>query len=77
MRRHGRTLLCGINFFFRMYTNGVNPKIKYIYPKVTFPVSRGTPCIQSLPFWDHNEQWTPVVTNSQVILHIRFKFLHT
>jgi len=56
-----------------MYTNGVNPKIKNIYPEVTFPVSRGTPCIQSLPFWDHNEQWTPVVTtNSQVILHILF-----
>eukprot|EP00102_Acyrthosiphon_pisum_P016442 XP_008187406.1 PREDICTED: fatty acid synthase-like [Acyrthosiphon pisum] len=50
----------------KMYTNGVNPKIKYIYPKVTFPVSRGTPCIQSLPFWDHNEQWTTVVTNSQI-----------
>jgi len=61
-----------------MYTNGVNLKIRDFYPKITFPVSRGTPSIQSLPFWDHNEQWTPVVTtNSQVIiLHIQFKFLH-
>jgi len=51
-----------------MYANGVNPKIQDIYPKITFPVSRGTPCIQSLPFWDHNEQWTSVATtNSQVI----------
>jgi len=63
-------LLYGVLFFvyFRMYAKGVNPKITNIYPKVTFPVSRGTPCIQSLPLWDHNEQWTPVVTtNSQVI----------
>lgn len=64
-------------FYFRMYTNGVNLKIRDIYPKITFPVSRGTPSIQSLPFWDHNEQWTPVVTtNSQVIiLHIQLIFL--
>lgn len=87
MLSHRRTVFYGISLlvhcvlffvYFRMYTNGINPKIKNIYPKVTFPVSRGTPCIQNLPFWDHNEQWTPVVTkNSQVILHIRFKFVHT
>jgi len=64
---------------FRLYINGVNLRIQDIYPKITFPVSRGTPSIQKLPFWDHNEQWTPVVTiNSQVILHIQFKIcLHT
>lgn len=72
MLTHRCTVLYGIIFYwytlyFRMYTNGINPKIKNIYPKVTFPVSRGTPSIQNLPFWDHNEKLTPVVTkNSQV-----------
>lgn len=41
-----------------MYTNGLNPKIKELYPKITFPVSRGTPSIYDLPFWDHTEKWT-------------------
>lgn len=41
-----------------MYTNGLNPKIKELYPKITFPVSRGTPSIYDLPFWDHTEMWT-------------------
>jgi len=49
---------------FRMYTSGLNPRIQEIYPPITYPVSRGTPSIQSLPFWDHNDQWIPQVTMS-------------
>jgi len=41
-----------------MYTSGLNPKIKELYPKIKFPVSRGTPSIYDLPFWDHSEKWT-------------------
>lgn len=41
-----------------MYTNGLNPKIQELYPKVSFPVSRGTPSINELPFWDHNQVWS-------------------
>lgn len=53
--------------YFSMYANGINPKIQALYPTVTFPVSRGTPSIQSLPIWDHNQMWTPIVTlTSQV-----------
>lgn len=40
-----------------MYVNGISPKIQGLYPKITFPVSRGTPSIHSLPFWDHREKW--------------------
>lgn len=45
---------------FRMYGNDIYPKIQGIYPKITFPVSRGTPSIHSLPFWDHRESWQPL-----------------
>lgn len=43
---------------FRMYTSGINPKIQGLYPKLYFPVSRGTPSLQSLPLWDHTHLWT-------------------
>jgi fatty acid synthase, animal type len=32
-----------------------------VYPKVDFPVSRGTPMISSLIKWNHTEEW--FVTN--------------
>lgn len=41
---------------YRMYTNGLNPKIKELYPKITFPVSRGTPSFSDLPLWEHSEK---------------------
>lgn len=44
-----------------MYTSGLNPKIQELNPKITFPVSRGTPSIQNLPIWNHEEQWTPMI----------------
>lgn len=31
--------------------------IDRLYPKVEFPVSRGTPNISSLIKWDHHEDW--------------------
>lgn len=55
-----------------MYVNGLNPKIQALSPSVTFPVGRGTPSINSLPLWDHSQQWTPVVTlSSKVIIILR------
>ncbi|CAH1725990.1 unnamed protein product [Aphis gossypii] len=66
-RMYGDSIRFLLTAIGKMYTNGINLKIRDLYPKITFPVSRGTPSIQSLPFWDHNEQWTPVVTtNSQI-----------
>jgi len=41
-----------------MYTSGLNPKIKELYPKIQYPVSRGTPSIYGLPFWDYSEKWS-------------------
>jgi len=41
-----------------MYTSGLNPKINELYPTIQYPVSRGTPSIFGLPFWDHTEKWS-------------------
>lgn len=51
------------NIYFRLYTCGLNPKVQTLYPTVTFPVSRGTPFIHSLPLWDHNNKWTILSIN--------------
>jgi len=56
-----------LHFYFRMYASGLNPKIQELYPPVRFPVARGTPPIHSLPFWDHNDQWTPTVARSALV----------
>lgn len=44
-----------------MYNAGLQPQIKNLYPPVLYPVSRGTPMIQSLVEWDHSVEW--LVTN--------------
>lgn len=31
--------------------------IERLYPRIEFPVSRGTPNISSLIKWDHHEDW--------------------
>jgi fatty acid synthase len=36
-----------------------------LYPKVEFPVSRGTPMISSKIKWDHSESWF-VTSHAQV-----------
>ncbi|XP_060835401.1 fatty acid synthase-like [Rhopalosiphum padi] len=57
-RMYGDSIRFLLTSIGTMYTNGLNPKINELYPKITFPVSRGTPSIYSLPFWDHSEKWT-------------------
>ena len=37
-----------------LYELGLNPSIENLYPKVEFPVSRGTPSIGSLMKWEHS-----------------------
>lgn len=39
----------------RMFENGVDMDIAKLYPRVHFPVSRGTPMISPLIKWDHSE----------------------
>ena len=40
-----------------MFLNGLTLPIERLYPKVEFPVSRGTPMIAPLIKWDHTEDW--------------------
>lgn len=45
----------------------MNPKIQEIYPKVVFPVSRGTPPIHNMPFWDHSNQYSSISTLKYIV----------
>jgi fatty acid synthase len=47
-------LLSGIA---KLYELGLNPNIEKLYPKVEFPVVRGTQSIASLVKWDHGENY--------------------
>ena len=42
----------------RLYEIGVNPSIDKLYPKVEWPVARGTQSIASLMKWDHNKSFS-------------------
>ncbi|XP_050299399.1 fatty acid synthase-like [Anthonomus grandis grandis] len=50
-----------LNEFFvslgRLYELGFNPQIQNLYPKVEFPVSRGTPMISPKIKWNHSKDW--------------------
>ena len=37
----------------RLYMAGVEPQIKNLYPKIEYPVSRGTAPLQQLVHWQH------------------------
>ncbi|XP_043469511.1 fatty acid synthase-like [Leptopilina heterotoma] len=41
----------------KIYNAGYNVKISNLYPKVNYPVSRGTPSISSIIRWDHSANW--------------------
>ncbi|VVC29220.1 Hypothetical protein CINCED_3A006213 [Cinara cedri] len=60
-RVYGDTVKFLLTAIGQLYMAGLNPNILELYPKINYPVSRGTPSIHSLPFWDHNEIWTPLV----------------
>ncbi|CRK99510.1 CLUMA_CG012829, isoform A [Clunio marinus] len=41
----------------KIYTNGFEFDLQAVYPKVDFPVSRGTPMISPKIKWDHRDDW--------------------
>ena len=41
----------------KMYNIGLQPQIANLYPKIQYPVSRGTPPISPLIKWDHSADW--------------------
>ena len=46
-----------LNSMGQLYRLGVNPSIEKLYPKVEWPVARGTQSISSLIKWDHSESY--------------------
>jgi fatty acid synthase len=42
----------------KLYELGFNPSIENLYPKVQWPVSRGTQSIGSLMHWDHSKSYS-------------------
>jgi fatty acid synthase len=40
-----------------LYQLGFNPSIEKFYPKVQFPVARGTQSLSPLVKWDHSQSW--------------------
>ncbi|XP_050542024.1 fatty acid synthase-like isoform X2 [Daktulosphaira vitifoliae] len=59
----GNSIKFLLNAFGKMYLNDLNPNIQAIYPPIDYPVSRGTPFLHSLPFWDHSNELSIVVTS--------------
>ncbi|KAL7036629.1 hypothetical protein ACKWTF_008882 [Chironomus riparius] len=54
-----------LNAIGKIYCNGFDMDVANLYPKVEFPVSRGTPMISSNIKWDHSESWF-VTSHAQV-----------
>ncbi|XP_029159596.1 fatty acid synthase-like [Nylanderia fulva] len=55
----------------KLYNAGLQPQIANLYPKVKFPVSRGTSMISHLVRWDHSEDWYVYRYSGQRKLNIR------
>ena len=45
------------NSIGKLYQLGINPSIENLYPKVEWPVARGTQSISSLMRWDHSDSY--------------------
>ncbi|KAI1292128.1 Fatty acid synthase [Halotydeus destructor] len=41
----------------KLYQLGLNPAIENLYPRVEYPVSKGTQSVSSLIKWDHSDSW--------------------
>lgn len=46
-----------LHLIFRAYFEGIDLDLKGLYPKVSYPVGRGTPMISPMIKWDHSEEW--------------------
>ena len=50
-----------MHFAFRLYVSGIDVHPMNLYPKVEYPVPRGTLMISPLVKWDHSQAW-PIPT---------------
>lgn len=54
--------------YFSLYLCGFNPQLHKIYPKVQFPVGRGTPMLSPLIKWNHEQDWFVTTYKAQITL---------
>ncbi|XP_025837114.1 fatty acid synthase-like isoform X3 [Agrilus planipennis] len=48
-------LLSGLG---RMFISGIdNMRVSALYPKIEYPIGRGTPSLTSIVHWEHSEEW--------------------
>nr|CAH7755304.1 unnamed protein product [Callosobruchus chinensis] len=47
----------------KLYLTGMNFEIANLYPKIDYPVSRGTPTLSDLAQWNHTELWRSAETS--------------
>ncbi|XP_044760998.1 fatty acid synthase-like [Coccinella septempunctata] len=45
------------NSLGKLYLAGLDLNIQQLYPKIDYPVSRGTPSLSNLSHWEHSETW--------------------
>lgn len=50
-----RQLLAAVG---RLFAAGAQPRVAQLYPRVPWPVSRGTPALASRVRWDHSVEWS-------------------
>ncbi|XP_043468912.1 fatty acid synthase-like [Leptopilina heterotoma] len=59
----------------KIYNTGRNIKVSNLYPRISYPVSRGTPSISSLIKWDHSKKWfTSKVDKAKEVKEGEIKF---
>ncbi|KAG5666534.1 hypothetical protein PVAND_014554 [Polypedilum vanderplanki] len=56
-REHKENARFLMNSLGKIFTNGVDMSIQNLYPKINFPVSRGTSMISPLIKWDHSSNF--------------------
>ncbi|XP_070507532.1 fatty acid synthase-like [Chironomus tepperi] len=55
-----------LNSLGNLFENGIDMDIANIYPKINYPVSRGTPMISPLIKWNHKDNFTvPIMERNQ------------
>lgn len=57
-REHSDNLAYLLTNIGNIYNAGGHPQLAKFYPPVMYPVSRGTPMINSLIKWDHSIKWS-------------------
>jgi hypothetical protein len=63
----------------RMFNAGVQMNLASLYPKVVFPVPRGTHMIGPLIQWDHSVEWTvpKLAFKTRKVLSSHFSTVHS